>query len=106
MYRRRLVKAEAIGRPVESTVDQSGISYTVLGQTVTCTWDSLYALEEDAGTFLDVQDGLSSVAGEIVCLRGEATSLSRKRIEVVRPVVLPTRTGPPRSKRQGQPAGE
>lgn len=51
MYRRRLVKAEAIGRPVESTVDQSGISYTVLGQTVTCTWDSLYALEEDAGTF-------------------------------------------------------
>jgi hypothetical protein len=51
MYRRRLVKAEAIGKPVESTVDRSGISYTVLGQTVTCTWDSLYALEEDAGTF-------------------------------------------------------
>ncbi|WP_245436821.1 hypothetical protein [Rhizobium chutanense] len=51
MYRRRLVKAGTIGKPVESTVDESGISYTVLGQTVTCTWQSLYALEEDAGTF-------------------------------------------------------
>ncbi|WP_049734328.1 YcxB family protein [Rhizobium ecuadorense] len=51
MYRRRLAKAGVIGKPVESTVDTNGISYTVLGQTVTCTWDSLYALEEDEGTF-------------------------------------------------------
>ncbi|GAK72873.1 hypothetical protein RRU01S_28_01180 [Agrobacterium rubi TR3 = NBRC 13261] len=51
MYRRRLAKAGLIGKPVDSTVDAAGISYTVLGQTVTCTWDSLYAIEEDAGTF-------------------------------------------------------
>ena len=51
MYRRRLAKAGLIGKPVDSTVDAAGISYTVVGQTVTCTWDSLYAIEEDAGTF-------------------------------------------------------
>jgi hypothetical protein len=51
MYRRRLAKAGLIGKPVDSTVDKAGISYSVLGQTVTCTWDSLYALEEDTGTF-------------------------------------------------------
>lgn len=51
MYRQRLAKAGLIGKPIDSMVDVSGISYTVLGQTVTCTWDSLYAIEEDAGTF-------------------------------------------------------
>lgn len=51
MYHRRLAKAGAIGKPVESTVDESGVSYTLSGQTMTCTWGSLYALEEDAGTF-------------------------------------------------------
>jgi hypothetical protein len=51
LYRRRLMKAGAIGKPVESTVDKSGITYTVLGQTIICTWDSLYALGEDLGTF-------------------------------------------------------
>lgn len=51
MYRRRLTRLGVIGKPVESTVDRNGICYTVLGQTVTCTWDSLCALEEDDGTF-------------------------------------------------------
>jgi hypothetical protein len=51
MYRRRLTKLGIIGKPVESTVDSNGIRYTVLGQTIICTWDSLYALEEDDGTF-------------------------------------------------------
>ncbi|SFT63351.1 YcxB family protein [Mesorhizobium sp. YR577] len=51
IYRRRLTKMGVLGKPIEATVDENGISYTVVGQTVSCPWNSLYALEEEAGTF-------------------------------------------------------
>lgn len=51
MYYKRLAKSGAIGKPITSTVDKDGVTFTVSGQTITCPWDTLYALEEDAGTF-------------------------------------------------------
>lgn len=50
-FRRRLVKLGSIGAPIEATVDGHGLAYTVRGQTVSCPWDSLRAIEEEDGTF-------------------------------------------------------
>ncbi|WP_104827793.1 YcxB family protein [Rhizobium sp. NXC24] len=51
MYRRGLVKNGGAGVPVEAWVDQEGIRFTANGQTLSCPWPSLRAIEEENGTF-------------------------------------------------------
>lgn len=51
MYRRRLVKNGGLGVRIESSVDQEGVRYTANGQTLSCPWPSLRAIEEEDGTF-------------------------------------------------------
>lgn len=51
LHRRKLAKVGAIGIPIQSTVGPDGVIYTANGQTVSCPWDSLYAIEEEEGTY-------------------------------------------------------
>ncbi len=50
-YGRHLKKLGAIETPIESTIDKDAVSFIARGQTITCPWESLHALEEDEGTF-------------------------------------------------------
>lgn len=51
LYRRKLLKHGAIGVLIESVVDQYGIYTSIGGQETKCSWDSLYAIEEDEESF-------------------------------------------------------
>lgn len=51
MYQRRLVQNGGVGILIDASVDQEGIRFTANGQTVTCPWPSLRAIEEEDGTF-------------------------------------------------------
>lgn len=51
MYQRRLVKNGGVGISIDASVDQEGVRFTASGQTVSCPWPSLRAIEEEDGTF-------------------------------------------------------